>query len=74
MKTIEQQLTKEFATFKVDYLNQVEDWTIETQKYFQSIQNEYNQIQRCKAPKKINEMIRNSWGCFMTTKVVPLTY
>lgn len=55
MKTIEQQLTKEFATFKVEYLKRVEDWTIETQKYFQGIQNEYNQLQYCKNPKRVSK-------------------
>lgn len=55
MNTMLTQLNSEFATFKVDYLNQVEEWTIETQKYFQGIENEYNQLQHCKGPKQIME-------------------
>ncbi len=53
--TIEAKLNVEFATFKADYLKRVEDWTIETQKYFQGIENEYNQLQHCKNPKRVLE-------------------
>lgn len=55
MNTIEAKLTAEFATFKVDYLNQVEEWAIATQKYFQGIENEYNQLRNCKNPKRVLE-------------------
>jgi hypothetical protein len=51
--TIEAKLTAEFATFKVDYLNQVEEWAIATQAYFQGIENEYNKVQNCKRPKQV---------------------
>ncbi len=44
MNTIEAKLTAEFATFKVDYLNQVEDWAIATQAHFKALENEYMSI------------------------------
>lgn len=54
MNTIEAKLTAEFATFKVDYLNQVEDWAIATQAYFKGIEDTYQSLYRIvKRPKQV---------------------
>lgn len=53
MKTLIEQLTSEFATFKVQYLEMIKEWTIERQDYYKGIQNEYNTLQHCKSPKVI---------------------